>query len=228
MNVLLLLPALALAQEPAPESAPEPQAEVAVQATSPFHQIAERWTFSPYWDPLGNVSIYGGSGNQVLAWNLGLQGGVNYWDSQTILAGRTRAQVMGTFVGGLAGTDLRLGSFIGPQEKMWSLMSGLDVFRNGFTSSRMSLPVSWGVDLPVVLTFGPPEVAFLAGVSTAWLAEPSRRVNWDATPSFGFGHEFGWRAGVAINMGNLTVSGFYTKRRTSRGPVQGFGFNVGI
>ncbi|MFT5587824.1 MAG: hypothetical protein ACI9VR_005437, partial [Cognaticolwellia sp.] len=176
--MFLLMPALALAQQPPPaEPAPEEAPQTGVQASSPFHQIAERWTFKPYWDPVGSASLYGGSGNQVLAWNLGLQGGVNYWDGQTILAGRTRAQVMGTFVGGLAGTDLRIGSFMGPQEKMWSLMSGLDVFRNGFTSSRVSLPFSWGVELPVVFTFGPPEVAFLAGVSTAWLAEPSRRVD---------------------------------------------------
>lgn len=227
--MLLLLSAIALAQEPPPaEPAPEEPAETAVEATSPFHQIAQRWSYKPYWDPVGSASLYGGSGNQILAWNLGLQGGLNYWDSETLLAGRTRAQVMGTFIGGLAGTDLRIGSFMGPQEKMWSLMSGLDVFRNGFTSSRVALPFSWGVELPVVFTFGPPEVAFLAGVSTAWLAEPSRRVNWEESPDFGFGHEFGWRAGVALSVGGLNVSGFYSKRSTTRGPVQGFGFNIGL
>ncbi|MFT5585927.1 MAG: hypothetical protein ACI9VR_003522, partial [Cognaticolwellia sp.] len=42
------------------------------------------------------------------------------------------------------------------------------------------------------------------------------------------GHEFGWRAGVAINMGGLRVSGFYSNRSTTRGPVQGFGFNIGL
>lgn len=227
--MLSLLTCLALAEEPPPaEPPPAPEQQASIEATSPFHQIADRWRFKPFWDPVGSAALYGGAGNQVLAFNIGLQGGVNYWDTQSILAGRTRAQAVGTFAGGLAGSDLRIGSFMGPQEKLWSVMSGVDVFRNGFTSSRVQLPMSWGVEVPVVATFGPQEVAFLAGVSTAWLAEPSRRVNWDASPNFGFGHEFGWRAGVSINMGALNVSGFYSKRSTSRGPVQGFGFRVGI
>ncbi|MED5373632.1 MAG: hypothetical protein VX899_21625 [Myxococcota bacterium] len=232
--MILAFVGLALAQDPTPETAPEtpppenPGEPGSVEVGGTLKQVRERVIFQPYWDPIGSAALYGGVGNQTLAFNLGLEAGVAYADTETILAGKTRARAQGIFVGGLAGSDLRVGSFIGPQKDLWSVMGGVDVFRNGFNGTRTQLPMSWGVEFPVVATFGPPEVAFLFGASTAWLAEPSRRVDWSTIDTFGFGHEFAWQAGVAVYINGFHVAGAYSRRQTTRGPVQGFGFSIGF
>jgi hypothetical protein len=205
--VILLLSALSLAQEPPqpPEPEPDPPVELPpIENEEPGLFEPGRWAVSPYVDPVGGISLWGGSGNRSLLFNLGAEGGISYTDRQTLLAGKTRARGSVVLASGLAGHDVRMGTFLGPVSD------------------------SWGVEFPIVATLGPPQLTFLAGVSTSWLANPARRVNWDQAAGFGFGHEFSWRLGLMINAGPVHFGVSYSRRQTAIGPQQGFGLTLGF
>lgn len=229
--MILLLSALSLAQEPPqpPEPEPDPPVELPpIENEEPGLFEPGRWAVSPYVDPVGGISLWGGSGNRSLLFNLGAEGGISYTDRQTLLAGKTRARGSVVLASGLAGHDVRMGTFLGPVSDSWGVLGGVDVFHDAVTTTRVRLQPSWGVEFPIVATLGPPQLTFLAGVSTSWLANPARRVNWDQAAGFGFGHEFSWRLGLMINAGPVHFGVSYSRRQTAIGPQQGFGLTLGF
>jgi hypothetical protein len=186
------------------------------------------WTAEPYWRPVAGVSAYSNGSGTWAGARLGAEGGVRYWRSP--LSGRSRAQ--GSWItgsGGLSGLELRLGSFMGPSRKYWSAQSGLDLFWDRVTLNGSELlPGSAGVDLPLDLRFGLPEIYGLAGVSTAYLFASERRVDWSAVDAFGFGHEFGWRLGAGTNLGKLGAALTYSHRVLASGVHSGWSVSLSL
>jgi len=193
----------------------------------PFDQprdpIAGRIEYQPYLDPVASLSVFR-SGNAIIPGiNLGLEAGVSYADLETILAGKMRTR--GTVLLG-GGYDLRVGNFVGPVTQYWSVLGGADVFYNEYR--LVGLQPSLGLDFPVVTTVGPKEVYALAGVTTSYLANPLRRVDWDRSSYFGFGHEFEYRLGFMVNPGRFHFGISWTRRILASGASDGFGLTLGF
>ncbi len=52
-------------------------------------------------------------------------------------------------------------------------------------------------------------------------------MNWKSTDAFGFGHEFEWRVGGAVNLGAFGLALTYTRRVIAPNVVtQGFALGV--
>lgn len=209
---------------------PPPGEDAEIDASGPelrFH-IPERWEYDPFFRPDGGFSLYAGSGYIASAIAIGLVGGVQYWDQESRLHGQTRAKATGLLLSGGLGYDLRVGSFIGPADKYWSVQVGPDVFRNGFRAGGFVMEPSLGIDFVTRATLGPPEAFLIAGVTPAVLFNPDRRVNWDAEDHIGFGHEFEWQLGAVIDAGPLHLGAIYSRRITAVGIQQGVGFSLGL
>jgi hypothetical protein len=186
------------------------------------------WEVEPYWRPVAGVSAYStGSGTWVGA-RMGALGGLHYWRSP--LAGRTRAVgAWTTGSSGLSGLELRLGSFLGPSKQYWGAEAGLDLFWDRVTLNGSDLlPGSAGVDVPLNLHFGLPEIYGLAGVGTAFLFAPERRVDWSETDAFGFGHEFGWQLGAGTRLGGVGAALTYSHRVVVSGVHSGWSVSLSL
>lgn len=189
----------------------------------PRDPIAGRVEYHPYIDPVGSVSIFRSGNALIPALNLGLEAGISYADLQTILAGKSRTR--GTILLG-GGYDVRLGTFVGPVTKNWSLLGGGDVFYNEY--SLVGLPASPGIDFPLVATVGPQEIYALAGITTSYLVNPARRVDWDRSQYFGVGHEFEYRLGMMVSAGRMHFGLSWSRRILASGPSDGFGLTLGF
>ncbi len=190
----------------------------------PREPFRGRYAYAPYVDPYGSLGLYRASnGASAIGLNLGLEGGVSYKDLESILAGKTRARA-GLFLPG--GYDLRLGSFLGPVTEYWSVQAGVDPFYN--VNTNFQLDGSFGVDFPVVATLGPQNAYLLVGVTSAWLADTDRRVDWDRRQEIGFGHEFGWQLGGMVQSGRFHMGLSYSRRITAGGVMQGLGATIGF
>jgi hypothetical protein len=163
--------------------------------------------------------------------DLGAEVGVRYaqqGEGIPTWAGRTRvAGAYGFGLPGVKATDVRLGSFMGPVFKVLSFESGLDVFRNELTVDGDGLEPSFGVDVPLLATLDLKIPSFWAGIGTAYLFEPERRVDWSETDEFGFGHEFQYLLGAGVRFG-IHLSAQYTHRVVATGLEQTFMVGIGI
>jgi hypothetical protein len=190
---------------------------------------AGSWSPQPYVKPNLGVAIYGGSGVAATGVGLGAQGGVRYAnaDGPVPLGGTTRVSGTYTLVAGGWGHDVRVGSFFGPQMKLASASAGVDVFHNGLTVGSYTLPGAVGVDLPLDVTVGPSAVYLLGGITPALVFDSGRHVDWKATDAFGFGHEFEWRVGAAVNAKVFAIGVTYS-RRTVAPAVTSQGISIGV
>ncbi|HJN73190.1 MAG TPA: hypothetical protein QGF58_04560 [Myxococcota bacterium] len=189
----------------------------------PREPIAGRVQYQPYIDPVANLSVFRVNGTPVLGFNIGLEAGVTYADLQTILAGKSRTR--GTLLLG-GGYDVRAGTFVGPVTEYWSVLGGGDVFYNEYRF--VGLPASPGIDFPIVATVGPQEIYALGGITTTWLANPARRVDWDRNQYFGVGHEFEYRLGMMVTAGRFHFGLSWSRRIMATGPNDGFGLTLGF
>ncbi|MCP4810443.1 MAG: hypothetical protein GY913_24730 [Proteobacteria bacterium] len=185
-----------------------------------------RIEYAPYWDPVLSASLYRTSaGGSRIAANLGAEVGLALNDLETILGGKTRLRGVVILPGGY---DVRGGTFVGPIQPKYSLLTGADVFYNKFSVTEATP----GVDFPVVFTLGPPNAYLLGGVTTTWVLNPARRVDWDRTLHRGFGHEFEYRAGFMLNTGNFHFGVAWTRRILAAGGTtvvnDGFGLTLGF
>lgn len=201
-------------------------AEAADPWSNQREPIAGRVEYAPYWDPVFSASLYRtGSGTGIAA-NLGAEVGLALNDLESILGGKTRLRGVVMVPG--QGYDVRGGTFVGPIQPKWSVLTGADVFYNKFPFNAATP----GVDFPIVATLGPPNAYVLAGVTTAWVLEPSRRVDWDRTLYRGFGHEFEYRAGFMVNTGSFHFGVAWTRRFLAAGGQtvvsDGFGLTLGF
>ncbi len=186
------------------------------------------WQVTPYWRPVAGISSVASSSGVYTGVRLGATAGLSYWKDP--LAGRTRALAAYTAgSSGFSGLDLRLGSFMGPQQKYWGAEAGADLFWDHYSAGSLELiPGSAGVDFPLNLHLGPSELYGLAGVSSALLFDPDRRVDWSSTDAFGFGHEFGWQLGVGAKLGRIRGHVAYTRRTVVGGTVSGWAVSASL
>ncbi|MCB9764910.1 MAG: hypothetical protein H6739_34355 [Alphaproteobacteria bacterium] len=225
LTLLAATPAWA-GDAPAPQA---PEGETLGDVDPEFRLgLPDGWDWEPYWRPEGGLVVYGNGYAATQALALGLSGGVQYWDTEGPLRGRTRARLMGSLTGGGWGGDVRLGSFIGPAKEYWSVMIGPDVFRNTFRAGPIVLEPTWGLDVPLTLTLGPSSAYAVAGVTPALLLNPDRRVEWDEIDAIGFGHEFEIMAGGIINTRYFKMGLIWSRRITATGVQQGWGFSAGF
>ncbi|MBK7758367.1 MAG: hypothetical protein IPO67_11080 [Deltaproteobacteria bacterium] len=190
--------------------------------------LLERLDWAPYWEPIAGYQIYNAGRFGTSVFTVGAMVGVRYEDQQSPLVGRTRVAASALLGGGL-GVDARLGSFLGPAGKYWSVQAGPDFFYNRYVEGNLSfLPPSPGMDMVVRATLGPEQVYVLGGVSPAILLSPDRRVNWERTDRFGFGHEFEWYVGGVIDTDVFSFALTWRERTISTGVIQSVSFTVGI
>lgn len=228
MNLVWLC--LALASAASAQEAPPPGPVVVIPTEeAPAPELpASRVQWSPYWEPIGNYSVYTIGGAVQGGLSLGAMGGVRYRDTLTPLAGRTRAAASVLFLGSGIGWDARLGSFAGPAQKYWSVQAGPDLFYNAVLTSWGGLEPSVGVDLQLIGTLGPEQVYLVGGVIPALLLNPDRRVDWDEVGRAGVGHEFEWLVGLVVQTEAFSGGITYRRRIIADGVSQGFGFSVGF
>ena len=222
---LALVSGPAYAQDPPP---PGPVVVIPTEEEPEEPELQKRVQWEPYWEPIGNYSIYTIDGVVQGGLALGAMGGVRYRDTLTPLAGRTRAAASVLFLGSGVGWDLRVGSFAGPQQKFWSVQAGPDIFYNAVLTNSGGLAPSPGVDLQIIGTLGPQEVYILGGIIPAYLLNKSRRVDWSEVDALGFGHEFEWMLGLVVQTDNFSGGVTYRRRIVAGGVSQGFGFSVGF
>ncbi len=189
------------------------------------------WSPRPYVKPHLDLLLYDdGSGTQALAM-LGLEGGVRYAQQGEQIptwAGRTRvAGYYGVGLPGVHAWDYRLGSFMGPVFKVLSIESGLDLFRNELTVDGEGLVPSTGIDVPLLATLDFKVPSLWAGIGTAYLFDPDRRVDWQETDDFGFGHEFQYLFGAGLRFG-IHVSAQYTHRVVATGDEKMIMVGIGL
>ncbi len=181
----------------------------------------EGWARSPILKPDVGLAMYSANGNLEVGIALGAQVGLSYTQRTGLLAGRTRVGGTLTRTLGGPGTDLRVGTFLGPQAKLVGFDAGVDVFRNGYDGVVLSIEQSAGVDVPLTLRVGPRLLHGLVNVTPAWLDKGSRRVDWSTAEGSGFGHELGWLLGGAISTPVMGVQAGYSERYVAGGTSKG-------
>jgi hypothetical protein len=192
---------------------------------------AAGWSPRPYVKPHLDLMLYDdGSGVEPIV-QLGAEGGLRYAQEGEQIptwAGRTRvAGYYGLGVPGVHAWDYRVGSFMGPVFKVFRLESGLDLFRNELTVDGEGLVKSTGIDVPLLATLDFKVPSVWAGIGTAYLFDPERRVDWKEVDQFGFGHEFQYLFGAGLRFG-ITLSAQFTHRVVATGTEQMIAVGVGI
>lgn len=189
------------------------------------------WETDYFLQPQGGVNIHSQNGESSTVATVGGQAGIEYayvnagtpqW------RGRTRLGAAFQATDGGAGNDLRLGSFMGPHWKTWGLESGVDVFRNQWTYGATELPVSFGAEVPVVARLHVKQLSGHAGVSSSWLQDETRRVDWSQQKVPGFGHEFAYLAGIGGTIAGVGLGANAEYRVTAGGPVSTFTLNASV
>src|SRR5262245_42746393 len=185
---------------PPPEPTPPPAPATATAAQT--NASPSQWAYRPYVQPILDFTLYdpGPFRSTYTIVNLGLEGGVHYHqkgDQIPIWAGRTRVSGYYGFGGeGVKSWELRGGSFIGPVFKMLKLETGLDVFGNQLTVDDDGLVPSAGIDFPLLARIDLKVPSVWGGIGTAYMFKKDRRVDWQETDQWGFGHEFQYVVGA--------------------------------
>lgn len=193
----------------------------------PRPALANNWVEDPYLGPVAGVSTYAYTGGTDLVTGLGVAGGFRYHQRRGPLEGRSRAQGIYYFSSaGGGGYDVRFGSFIGPNRRFWAAETGLDLFYNQLSTPGLSYEPSVGLDWPIDLILGPRNFYALAGITTTWLQNPDRRVDWSTSNETGFGHEFETRAGVGLGLRGISLRLVYSHRIHAWGTSSGIGIGV--
>jgi hypothetical protein len=217
---------------PAPEPTPPPPAPT-TSATAQTTAPPPQWAYTPYVQPILDFTLYdpGGFKGSYTIVNLGLEGGVHYHqkgDQIPIWAGRTRVSGYYGFGGeGVKSWELRAGSFIGPVFERLSLETGLDVFGNQLTVDGDGLVPSAGIDFPLLARLDLSIPSVWGGIGTAYMFKKDRRVDWQETDQWGFGHEFQYVVGAGIHKG-VRISVEYTHRVVVTGDEETIMLGAGI
>lgn len=190
------------------------------------------WILQPWYEPVGGLEIITGDGGESAAGSLGFAAGVDYRYRRTPFQGTSRAEAVGLL--DLAsdttgwGTDVRVGTFAGPQYDYFGAELGLDGFHNQYTSGGVELEPTFGVDVPLRLTARYEDVEAFVGAATALVSNPERRVDWDTVGSIGIGHEFEWFAGLGGTLFGFSGSIQYTHRVLADGVSRGVTGSIGL
>ena len=218
---------------PPPEPTPPPPAPTTAAAAQTTAPPPKEWAYTPYVNPILDFTIYdpgGFQGTQTII-NIGLEGGVHYYmkgDQIPTWAGYSRVSGYYGFGGeGVKSWELRVGSFMGPVFKRLSLTSGLDFFGNQLTVNDNGQEASAGIDVPLLARLDLDIPSVWGGIGTAYLFNKDRRVDWQETDQWGFGHEFQYVVGAGIKAG-IRVSVEYTHRIVVTGDEETIMLGAGI
>ncbi len=177
----------------------------------------------PYARPVLNVSGISVNGNFFAVASGGAVGGVfvKYKDKPHWLS-HTRALALGSYglTSGSLGADGRVGSFIGPDGKVFRVQVGPDVWFNGYgdvNAVDYHLPWSPGVDLSTVTTLKIVKELHLVGEATpGWAFLPDRQQG-----GLGPFHELTLAASMVVRTDLVRLTLGYRRRWTNFGMFEG-------
>jgi hypothetical protein len=217
----LLLCLTALAQE----------GDAAPAAESPF---AGPWKAQPSVRPAIGASVFSDGVNAYAGAALGAEVGATFFQPEKQredLRFVVRPRALGQIIVGpsTSGYDVHGGVFAGPRWQILGLTLGPDVFTNRFTYGPVLLDPVVGMGVPVIADVDLQVLSVYGGLEPIWFFSGDRpTVDWSTTDPFGFGHEFAWTAGAAVQVGRLGLSASYNIRQTAFGPQRGFGFGLSL
>ena len=195
-------------------------------------QARPGWQQKFYARPLITGSTFtDNAGNTSTAVGLGAEAGLRYWQVNTPLPRlRGRTRVAGQYITSTnsKGTEVKVGSFMGPAWEYFGLESGLDVSWDKYEWNGIPMEATTGYGIPFIATTGVSIITLYAGFQPTWLSNEDRRVDWDKTDEFGFGHQFSTFAGVALSIDNMNVGVGYTRTVTTIGVQEGYGLTLGF
>ena len=195
-------------------------------------QARPGWKQKFYARPLITGSTFtDNAGNTSTAVGLGGEGGIRYWQVNTPLPRlRGRTRVAGTYITSTdsTGTEVKVGSFMGPAWEYFALESGLDISWDKYEWNGIPMEATTGYGIPFIATTGVSIITVYAGFQPTWLSNEERRVDWDNTDEFGFGHQFSTFAGVSLAIDTMNVGVGYTRTVTVFGLQEGYGLTLGF
>lgn len=195
-------------------------------------RVQPHWEQEWYAEPQGGLVAWSSGGSVVSAATLGGQAGLRYWrvgDPPPQWSGQTRARVAYVLSSADAsGLEARLGSFMGPRWKTVGIQAGPDLFWDQWQYGSTVLDPSLGLSLPVTTTLFLDAITLSAGATPSWLANEDRRVDWNETDVFGFGHEFTWTLGATLRLDSFSVGAQYAWHVQATGVQQGLSFGVAL
>jgi len=195
-------------------------------------QAKPSWKHRFYARPLLTGSTFtDNAGNTYTAVGIGGEGGIRYWEVNTPLPrlrGRTRVAAQYITATDSSGTEVKVGSFLGPAWEYFALESGLDISWDKYEWGGVPMDETTGVGVPVIATTGVSIITVYGGFQPTWMNNEARRVDWDATDEFGFGHQFATFAGVSLAIDDMNVGVGYTRTVTSIGVQEGYGLTLGF
>jgi hypothetical protein len=189
------------------------------------------WDVDWYVAPSAGVNVIGTGTGTTTVFSVGGEAGLNHFYRTGDLpewGGHSRVAVQQQISTGGTGTDVRVGSFMGPHWEHFGIEAGPDLFWNRWMVGGFNLDPTFGVDVPITATARLDPLTAYAGVAPAWLSNPDRRVDWSKQPVPGFGHEFTYFAGASLRIDKANVGLTYQYRITTAGPQQTIAFNADI
>jgi hypothetical protein len=125
------------------------------------------------------------------------------------------------------GYAVRVGAFAGPRLGPLRLDVGPDFFYDTYVYSGVTLDPVAGVGIPATGYIDFQKLMFYGGVEPSFYFSDVRdSVDWGSEDMFGFGDEFTYRVGTAINVDKLGLSIGYSHRITAYGPQRGVSFGI--
>ena len=117
---------------------------------------------------------------------------------------------------------------MGPAWEYFALESGLDISWDKYEWNGIPMEATTGYGIPFIATTGVSIITVYAGFQPTWLSNEKRRVDWDNTDEFGFGHQFSTFAGVSLAIDTMNVGVGYTRTVTVFGLQEGYGLTLGF
>jgi hypothetical protein len=125
------------------------------------------------------------------------------------------------------GYALRVGTFAGPRLGPLRVDVGPDFFSDTYVFGSVTLEPVMAMGLPATTYIDFQTLMFYGGVEPAFYFSDIRKsVDWGSEDLFGFGDEFTYRVGTAINVDKLGLSIGYTHRITGYGIQRGVSFGI--
>ncbi|MCO4747019.1 MAG: hypothetical protein KC912_19635 [Proteobacteria bacterium] len=188
------------------------------------------WETTPYFEPILSATAALVGGQSVVQTQAGGIVGLQYLyrKPRPWWAGRSRLRAVGIYapISGSLGTDVRLGSFIGPDWKVVQLQHGPDLWFDMYGtpgSPDYHLPPTIGVDIRnQLLVRILPELSWITAVSPGWVSNPARQA--DLGPI----HTLDMSTVMAIQTEFATLQVGVRRTWTSAGPVTGLILTGGL
>ncbi len=204
MSALLLIASLLTAPAWAQDNE-DGDAESTGEETKPAKQggltLEGPYNTTPYAKPVFGAMIWDGA----YGVSLGAEAGLKYQQKKRdpVFFGKTRAQGAYTFGSGIAGYDVRLGSFFGPFHKVVGLQAGPDIFYNELVvdlgDGQTGLFATPGLDFPITGLFDLGVFNAYAGIAPGWYFGGVRD-NLNAVVG-----QFGTYFGAGLNLSQLRI-----------------------